>query len=123
MTKVLVDTCGWVAIIEAGLNIDHSMADVVGNFEPVLLQKVLKELERIQSNSTTPLLLELLVSRSDIIDGPEEANHPDDQLVIVASTEKWPVLTVDKLLKQRLVEMNCAYIEVMGGQNLRLVTL
>ncbi len=123
MTKVLVDTCGWIAIIEAGLNIDHAMADVVGNFEPVLLQKVLKELERIQSNSTTPLLLELLVSRSEIIGGPEEANHPDDQLVIVASTEKWPVLTVDKLLKQRLIEMNCAYIEVMGGQNLRLVTL
>ncbi|MDP6742073.1 MAG: hypothetical protein QF807_02200 [Candidatus Thalassarchaeaceae archaeon] len=123
MTKVLVDTCGWIAIIEAGLNIDHSMSDVVGDFEPVLLQKVLKELERVQSNSTTPLLLELLVSRSEIIDGPEEANHPDDQLVIVASTEKWPVLTVDKLLKQRLIEMNCAYIEVMGGKNLRLVTL
>ncbi|HJM19156.1 MAG TPA: hypothetical protein QF802_01705 [Candidatus Thalassarchaeaceae archaeon] len=123
MTKVLVDACGWVAIIEAGLNIDHAMSDVVGDFEPVLLQKVLNELERLQSYSTTALLLELLVTRSEIIEGPEEAKHPDDQLVIVSSTENWPVLTVDKRLKQRLIEMNCSYIEVMGGQNLRHVTL
>ena len=123
MTKVLVDTCGWVAIIEAGLNIDHAMSDVVGDFEPVLLTKVLIELENIDSNSTNNLLLDLLKSRSEMIDGPEEANHPDDQLVIVASENKWPVLTVDKRLKQRLIEMGCGYIEVMGGQNLRLVNL
>lgn len=123
MAKVLVDACGWVAIIEAGLNIDHAMSEVVGNFEPVLLKKVLRELERLQSYSTTPLLLDLLESRSEIISGPEEANHPDDQLVIVSSDEKWPVLTIDKRLKQRLIEMGCEYIEVMGGQNLRLVTL
>ena len=43
MAKVLVDACGWVAIIEAGLNIDHAMSEVVGNFEPVLLKKVLRE--------------------------------------------------------------------------------
>tara|TARA_B100000029_G_scaffold515552_1_gene623210 strand:+ start:323 stop:682 length:360 start_codon:yes stop_codon:yes gene_type:complete len=119
----LVDTCGWVAIIEAGLNIDHAMSDVVGDFEPVLLTKVLIELENIDSNSTNNLLLDLLKSRSEMIDGPEEANHPDDQLVIVASEHKWPVLTVDKRLKQRLIEMGCGYIEVMGGQNLRLVNL
>jgi len=123
LTKVLVDTCGWVAIIEAGLNIDHAMSDVVGDFEPVLLTKVLIELENIDSNSTNNLLLDLLKSRSEMIDGPEEANHPDDQLVIVASEHKWPVLTVDKRLKQRLIEMGCGYIEVMGGQNLRLVNL
>ncbi len=123
MAKVLVDSCGWVAIIEAGLNIDHAMSEVVGNFQPVLLKKVLSELKDIDSNSTNNLLLDLLESRSEIIDGPEEANHPDDQLVIVASQHKWPVLTVDKRLKQRLIEMGCGYVEVMGGQNLRLVNL
>ena len=123
MTKVLVDACGWIAVIEGGLNIDHSMSEVIGNFEPVLLHKVLKELERLQSHTNTALLLDLLISRSEIIDGPEEAKHPDDQLVIVSSLENWPVLTVDKRLKQRLIEMNCSYIEVMSGQNLRLVSL
>ena len=123
MTQVLIDACGWVAIIEGGLNVDLAMADVVGTFEPVLLNRRLKELERIQEKTTSPLLLDFLTSRSVLIEGPEEANHTDDQLVIVASQENWPVLTVDSRLKQRLVEMNCTYIEVMSCQNLRLVSL
>ena len=123
MSKVLIDACGWTAIIEGGLNVDLAMADVIGTFEPVLLNRVLKELEMIQEKTTSPLLIDLLKSRSELIDGPEEANHHDDQLVIVASQENWPVLTVDRKLKQRLVEMNCSYIEVMSGQNLRLVSL
>jgi len=123
MSKVLIDACGWVAIIEGELNVDLAMADVIGTFEPVLLNRVLKELEMIQAKTTSPLLIDFLKSRSELIDGPEEANHPDDQLVIVASQENWPVLTVDRKLKQRLVEMNCSYIEVMSGQNLRLVSL
>ena len=99
------------------------MADVVGTFEPILLKRVLEELERIQIKTTTPLLLDLLKSRSEIMVGPEEATHPDDQLVIIAGQEKWPVLTVDRRLKQRLIEMNSSYIEVMSGQNLRMVSL
>jgi rRNA-processing protein FCF1 len=123
MSKVLIDACGWVAVIEGGLNIDLAMADVAGTFEPVLLIRVFKELERLQKKTTTPLLLDFLKSRSELIEGPEEATHPDDQLVIIASQEKWPVLTIDRKLKQRLVEFNCTYIEVMSGQNLRLVSL
>lgn len=123
MSKVLIDACGWVAIIEGGLNVDLAMADVIGTFEPVLLNQVLKELEMIQEETTSALLLDFLKSRSVFIEGPEEANHPDDQLVIVASQKNWPVLTVDRRLKQRLVEMNCSYIEVMSGQNLRFVSL
>ncbi len=123
MSKVLIDACGWAAIIEGGFNVDLAMADVVGTFEPVLLNRVLEELEMIQEKTTSPLLLDFLKSRSELIAGPEEANHPDDQLVIIASQENWPVLTVDRRLKQRLVEMNCSYIEVMSGQNLRLVSL
>ena len=102
MSKVLIDACGWTAIIEGGLNVDLAM---------------------IQEKTTSPLLIDFLKSRSELIDGPEEASHPDDQLVIIASQENWPVLTVDRKLKQRLVEMNCSYIEVMSGQNLRLVSI
>jgi rRNA-processing protein FCF1 len=123
MSKVLIDACGWAAIIEGGFNVDLAMADVVGTFEPVLLNRVLDELKMIQEKTTSPLLLDFLKSRSELIAGPEEASHPDDQLVIIASRENWPVLTVDRRLKQRLVEMNCSYIEVMSGQNLRLVSL
>ena len=43
MSKVLIDACGWTAIIEGGLNVDLAMADVIGTFEPVLLNRVLKE--------------------------------------------------------------------------------
>lgn len=123
MTKVLVDACGWVAVVEAGINIDVASTTVVGSFEPVVLQSVWRELEMVQSKRSTPLLLEILDAKAEFMEGATESRHTDDQLVIAASEMKWPVLTVDKRLKQRLIEMGCAFIEVMSGNNLRLVSV
>ncbi len=123
VSKVLVDACGWVAIIDGNLNVDIAMRDVIGQFEPIVLKKVWEELQMVEKERKKPLLLEILENRAEFVDGAEEANHPDDQLVILASETKWPVLTVDRKLKQRLIEMGCSYIEVMAGNNLRLVSL
>ena len=121
MTKVLIDACGWVAAVESGINFDHALSEQVGPFEPVLLPKVREELQAVQDMRSKPLLLELLGDRSDSVETPEGFEHTDDQLVAVAMERTWPVLTIDRELKQRLADARCSFIEVVGGRTLRLI--
>ena len=120
MVCVLVDACGWVALIEARLNLDASMKDVVGVAELKLLECVDKELESVSANRKG-LLLELLRNRSEMIPDVGGLSHPDEMLLSLSSQNGWPVLTVDRDLKRQLIEQGGSYIEVTSGRFLRLV--
>ena len=118
MVSVLVDACGWVSLIDAGLNLDISLNEVVGKAELKLTEGVREELESL-SKTRGGLLLDLLYIRSEVIDS--ESGHTDDALLAIATENQWPVLTVDRMLKKRLVEEGCSYIEVTSGPSLRMV--
>ena len=120
MIGVLVDACGWIALVEARLNLDASMKDVVGAADLKLLESVNKELESISAKQKG-LLLELLKKRCEVIPDLEGMRHPDEMLVSLSSENGWPVLTVDTDLKRRLIEQGGSYIEVTSGRYLRLV--
>ena len=120
MIGVLVDACGWVALVEARLNLDASMKDVVGAADLKLLESVNKELESISAKQKG-LLLELLQNRCEVIPELEGMKHPEEMQVSLASETGWPVLTVDTDLKRRLIEQGGSYIEVTSGRYLRLV--
>ncbi len=118
MVSVMVDACGWVSLIDAGLNLDISLNDVVGKAELKITRGVKEELDSL-SKTRSGLLLELLYSRSEVVDSGEK--HTDDALLALATENQWPVLTVDRVLKKRLVEGGCSYIEVTSGPSLRMV--
>ena len=118
MVSVLVDACGWVSLIDAGLNLDISLNEVVGKAELKITSGVRDELDAL-SKTRSGLLLDLLYSRSEVIDS--EGGHTDDSLLALATQNRWPVLTVDRELKKRLVEGGCSYIEVTSGPSLRMV--
>ena len=120
MVGVLVDACGWVALVEARLNLDSSMRDVVGSADLKLLECVDEELEFISANQKG-LLMDLLRDRSEIVQDLEGLRHPDEMLIRLSSQKGWPVLTVDKDLKRLLIEKGGSYIEVASGRFLRLV--
>tara|TARA_Y100000994_G_scaffold232729_1_gene220182 strand:+ start:332 stop:700 length:369 start_codon:yes stop_codon:yes gene_type:complete len=120
MTGVLVDACGWVALMDSGLNIDAAMRDVVGAPELMLLEGVLEELVELSSGKRG-LLLSLLKSRSTMIENPAGLRHTDDMLLDISMKRGWPVLTVDIRLKERLVMSGCSYVEVVSGRMLRLI--
>ena len=44
MVSVLVDACGWVSLIDAGLNLDISLNEVVGKAELKITTGVRDEL-------------------------------------------------------------------------------
>ena len=119
MTGVLVDACGWVAVVDARINIDLALESQVGPVELKVTESVLAELEQLAERESRVLLLDLLLERSEVVSG--EGQHTDDELIHLAATEGWPVLTVDRTLKARLHEVNASVIEVHGSKVLRLI--
>ena len=119
VTGVLVDACGWVAVVDARINIDLELESQIGPVQLKVTEAVLDELNHLAEREAQPLLLELLHDRGEIVTG--EGEHTDDELLNLATTNGWPVLTVDKALKARLHEANASVIEVHGYKTLRLI--
>jgi len=120
MTGILVDTCGWVALVKSGLNLDSEMSKVIGKPELFVIQSVWEELEDLAKDKRG-LLLGLLKSRCIIIEDPIGVGHTDKMLIQLSKSNKWPVLTVDTRLKEGLSRSGCQYIEVVSDRMLRLI--
>ena len=120
MVGVLVDACGWVALMDADLNLDDAMSGVVGQADLKLLECVHLELSKL-SQSRKGFLLSLLESRCEMISDLDGLYHPDEMLIALSGSRGWPVLTVDRVLKESLVSSGGSYIEVTSGRFLRLV--
>mgnify|MGYP006108777331 FL=1 len=124
MKQILIDACGWVAIIESGMNIDTELFAVLGPAQMLLLDSVREELELLNSGRprSKSLLLALLEQKSEPIEALSlESTHPDDQLFDLAVKHTIPVLTVDVELKRRLYEQGLPIVEVSKNQHLQLV--
>ena len=120
MSCVLIDACGWAALMDAGLNLDVSMSKVIGKPKYLLLSKVREELISL-SKHRKGLLLDLLDSKSELIETPEGIRHTDRMLLDLSTKNGWPVLTVDRRLKERLINNGGSYIEVTSRNVLRLI--
>ena len=118
MVGVLVDACGWVSLVDAGLNLDISLNETIGEAELKVTDSVRRELDSL-AGSRGGLLLDLLYSRAEFVKAEE--GHTDTSLVEISIEMGWPVLTVDRGLKRKLVERGCSFIEVTSGPSLRLV--
>ena len=118
MVGVLVDACGWVSLVDAGLNLDISLNETIGEAELKITDSVRMELDSL-AGSRGGLLLDLLYSRAEFV--KSEEGHTDTNLVEISIETGWPVLTVDRGLKRKLVERGCSFIEVTSGPSLRLV--
>jgi len=121
MVGVLVDACGWVALVEARIHLDIALEEVVGPFELQVTEGVIAELERLETQKGRALLLDLLRARAVVVGTPTDAKHTDDALLSLAIANKTPVLTVDKTLKRRLHEANASVIEVLASRTLRFI--
>ncbi len=118
MVGVLVDACGWVSLVDAGLNLDISLNETIGEAELKITDSVRMELDSL-AGSRGGLLLDLLYSRAEVV--KSDMGHTDTNLVEISIETGWPVLTVDRGLKRKLVERGCSFIEVTSGPSLRLV--
>ena len=67
---IIIDACGWVAVIDSGINIDIELEKIFGSFQLILLDSVLDELKEIEKERTKrkTLLISMLENKSNIID-------------------------------------------------------
>ncbi|MDP6328888.1 MAG: hypothetical protein QGG22_03610 [Candidatus Thalassarchaeaceae archaeon] len=120
MNCVLIDACGWAALVDAELNIDISMSKIIGKPRYLLLEKVKQELESL-SKQRRGLLLDLLDKKSELIQAPMGLRHTDQMLLELSRENGWPVLTIDRRLKERLINTGGSYIEITSKNVLRLI--
>ncbi len=118
LSGLIVDACGWVALVDAKINLDIELKSILGQPELILTDAVLVELKKIDEDRKG-LLLELLTSRAKIIHS--NYSYTDDGLIRLSIETGYPVLTVDRELKRRLISVGCSYVEVTAGRTLRLV--
>ena len=120
--QIIVDSCGWVAIIDANINFELELERMFGMFELILLDSVLIELEslEIERPKRKSLLLELLKQKSIPFQANEQV-HTDDVIFDLANSYGHAVLTVDKDLKKRLYQLGITVVEVVKGQHLKLI--
>lgn len=124
MQRVLIDACGWVACIDAGMNIEHQLERLFGPCQWVLLEAVLNELKQLdaQRRGRSNLLLSMLEAKSIFVSKAEHGEgHTDDLLLHSAQSEPSAVLTVDVDLKRRLYDGNLPVVEVVKGSRLNLI--
>lgn len=124
MQQVLIDACGWVAVIDSGMNFDAELLHILGRPQLLLLPKVEEELERLDALRPRgkKLLLTMLAAKSETIEPSIEAGeHTDDQLLDLAHASGRIVLTVDIQLKKRLYERAVPVLEVTKNKRLHLI--
>ena len=56
MAGVLVDTCGWIALVKSGLNLDSAMSNVIGKPDLIVIDSVWKELNDLSKGKRGLLL-------------------------------------------------------------------
>jgi len=119
----LVDTCGWIALIDASINVDYAFAEIFGKYEFIVINPVWEELKIFQKNNSKNILLDLLMNKSsDFNDNELIEKHTDNQLLLLSKKNGWPVLTVDKKLKERLHDSNCKVVQVVGNKKIELIS-
>ena len=119
---IIIDACGWVAVIDSGINIDIELEKIFGSFQLILLDSVLDELKEIEKERTKrkTLLISMLENKSNIIDS-EEFTHTDDQIFSISEQLGYALLTFDKELKKRLYQSSIKFIEVNKNNHLKIL--
>ena len=109
LPDLLIDACGWVAVVDSGMNIDLEIKRTIGPSHWIIPNQVKEELEKM-GEQHSDLLLDLLFTRAEVIRSGKK--HTDDALVSLAKNTGARVLTEDKELKRRLIAEGWGYLEV-----------
>ena len=120
--QIIVDSCGWVAIIDANINFELELERMFGSFDLILLDSVDNELQNLDLDRPRrkSLLLDMLRNKSTSVSS-NISSHTDDYIFDLASKGSYSVLTIDKILKKRLYQNGISVIEVAKSNHLRLI--
>ena len=120
--QIIVDSCGWVAIIDSKINFESELERLFGHFTLILTESVNIELTDLDAarKRKNSLLMDLLRQKSVTVQS-EQSGHTDDHIFELANSGNYAVLTIDKILKKRLYQRGIDVVEVAKNQHLRLI--
>ena len=122
MQDILIDACGWIAVVEANIYIDIALNQILGPHQFWLIPQVKEEIKRLSHDKKKRIFLDLLMAKSNpFIDETIQFTHTDDVLHAISLQRRWPILTVDTKLKRRLSESGLPWIEVKGKKHLAVI--
>lgn len=121
--SIIIDACGWVAIIDSGMNLDLELERAIGTFDLILIDSVLHELMELEKErpKRKSLLISMLEKKSTKTIIESDFTHTDDQIYELASNGSYAVITVDKDLKKRLFQSSIKVIEVSKNNHLKVI--
>jgi rRNA-processing protein FCF1 len=121
--SIIIDACGWVAIIDSGMNLDLELERAIGTFDLILIDSVLDELMELEKErpKRKSLLISMLEKKSTKTIIESDFTHTDDQIYELAKNGNYAVITVDKDLKKRLFQSSIKVIEVSKNNHLKVI--
>ena len=121
--SIIIDACGWVAIIDSGMNLDLELERAIGTFDLILIDSVLDELMDLEKErpKRKSLLISMLEKKSTKTIIESDFTHTDDQIYELAKNGNYAVITVDKDLKKRLFQSSIKVIEVSKNNHLKVI--
>lgn len=121
--SIIIDACGWVAIIDSSMNLDLELERAIGTFDLILIDSVLDELMELEKErpKRKSLLISMLEKKSTKTIIESDFTHTDDQIYELAKNGNYAVITVDKDLKKRLFQSSIKVIEVSKNNHLKVL--
>jgi len=114
MKKVIIDTNFLLIPEKFKIDIFYEISRLVPNSEIIITKGTFRELEQIKKNrkaaNVAIKILDKYKDRYKIYEGGEDCKTVDDEVLRIATDERFIVCTDDKELKRKLRERNVGII-------------
>jgi len=123
--SVLLDANGLMIPVQFGVDVFSGIEDLVGSFEPVTLEEVVRELEGLskgRGRDAAAAKVGLSLSRRCTVEKSPVSGVPvDDMIVRFADSTGCMVLTNDRRLRERLLDKNIDVISLRNQKTLEII--
>lgn len=123
--SVLLDANGLMIPGQFGVDVFSAIEGLVGSFEPVTLEEVVRELEGLskgRGRDASAAKVGLSLSRRCMVQKSPVTGVPvDDMIVQFADSTGCMVLTNDRRLRERLLDKNIDVISLRNQKTLEII--
>ena len=123
--RVLLDANGLMVPVQFGVDVFTEIEGLVGSFEPVTLEEIVKELEGLSKgrgrDAAAAKVGLSLIRRCVVEKSPLSGVPVDDMIVDFADETGCMVMTNDRRLRERLLDKNIDVISLRNQKTLEII--
>lgn len=123
--RVLLDANGLMVPGQFGVDIFSGIEGLVGSFEPVTLEEIVRELEglsRGRGRDAAAAKVALSLTKKCVVEKSPVSGIPvDDMIIVFAGDNGCMVMTNDRRLRERLLDENIDVISLRNQKTLEII--